>query len=93
MKSEGYIKSLFVTDDEPAKKIIKITLSYNHGKPVITSIKRISKPGQRIYLNSRSLPRILSGYGIAIVSTSKGLMTAHQAKSQKIGGEIIGEIY
>ncbi len=93
MKKEGYIKSLFVTDDPPATKIIKITLKYDHDAPVIRSIKRVSRPGQRIYLKSKSLPRVLSGLGIAIVTTSKGLMTAHHAKASNIGGEVIGEIY
>jgi len=94
LKNEGYLTSLFVSDDNSSpKKTLKITLKYNQGKPVISHLRRISKPGQRIYLNSRDLPHVLNGFGIAVVSTSKGLMTAHQARAMKIGGEVICEVY
>jgi small subunit ribosomal protein S8 len=93
IKNEGYIKSYFVTDDEPAKKTIKITLKYNNGEPVIKKIKRISKPGQRMYANYRSIPRVLGGLGIVILSTSAGLMTDRVARSKKLGGEMLCQIY
>ena len=92
LKNEGYLTSIFVSDNPP-KKTLKITLKYDQEKPVISHLRRISKPGQRIYLNSRDLPHVLNGFGIAVVSTSKGLMTAHQAKAMKIGGEVICEVY
>lgn len=93
LKDEGYIKSFFVDDEPPAQKKINIKLKYQNGQAVIRKIRRISKPGQRIYLNSSSLPRVLNGLGIAIISTSSGVMTAHKAKAKKIGGEVICEVY
>lgn len=73
---------------------LKLVLKYNRsGKPVMTSIKKVSKPGLRIYVNHHNLPYVLNDLGIAIISTSKGLMTNKQARKDKIGGEIICEIY
>jgi len=73
---------------------IKIVLKYdNAGKPVITSIKRISKPGLRVYVNKTNLPRVLNHYGIAIVSTPEGMMTNKEAKKKGLGGEVICEVY
>ena len=73
---------------------LKLTLKYNRsGKPAISNIKKISKPGRRVYTNHQHLPYVLNGFGIAVVSTSKGLMTNKQARKEKIGGEIICEIY
>jgi len=76
------------------KKIIEITLKYDEKKkPVISGLKRISKPGQKIYLSVKKFKRVRGGYGIAIISTSKGLMPDKEAKKQKLGGEIICEIW
>lgn len=72
---------------------LKIGIKYEHDHPKIKLIKRVSKPGRRIYMTKDKLPSVLSGYGIAIISTSKGVMTNLQAKKQGIGGEIICEIY
>lgn len=74
-------------------KQIRIFLKYDDGKPVITTLKRISKPGRRIYVKSNSIPRVLDGLGLAIISTSRGLMTDKEARKKKIGGELICEIY
>jgi len=93
LKEEGYVSSFFVSDDEPAKKIINIRIKYQGEEPVIKQLKRISKPGQRIYLPVGKLPRALGGLGIIIVSTSQGLMTAKNARSGNIGGEVLCEIY
>ncbi len=74
-------------------KEIEVKLKYEKGNSVINSIQRVSKPGQRIYYNSQELPRVLNGYGISVVSTSKGIMTNKNARKNKIGGEVLFEIY
>jgi small subunit ribosomal protein S8 len=76
-----------------AKKIIEITLKYQDKVPAISGLKRISKPGQRIYQKVKKIKRVKGGYGIAIISTSKGLMTDKEARKQKLGGEVICEIW
>ena len=91
---EGYIKSYqFVEDGNQG--VIKITLKYVNGKqqPVIAGLKRISKPGLRVYAKSEELPKVLGGLGIAIISTSKGLMTDREARKQMIGGEVLAYIW
>tara|TARA_Y100000746_G_scaffold214170_1_gene207278 strand:+ start:592 stop:990 length:399 start_codon:yes stop_codon:yes gene_type:complete len=87
---QGYILS-YKFEDYSAQGSIKIALKYTkeNNESVITNISRISKPGLRKYSNSTDLPRVLNGLGIAIISTSKGVMTAKQAKSQNVGGEVI----
>ncbi len=76
------------------KKVIEITLKYNEKVPVISGLKRISKPGKRIYKKAKELKPVKGGYGIAIISTSKGgLMTDKEARKQKLGGEVICEIW
>ena len=87
---QGYILS-YKFEDNSAQGSIKIALKYTkeNNESVITNISRISKPGLRKYSNSTDLPRVLNGLGIAIISTSKGVMTAKQAKSQNAGGEVI----
>jgi len=73
---------------------LKLYLKYHkNGKPQISSIKKISRPGLKIYVNKDEIPTVLNNFGIAIISTSKGLMTNKEAKKQKIGGEVLGEIY
>ncbi len=72
---------------------IKIQLLYKNGQPKISQLKRISKPGRRVYVSKDKLPRVLNNYGIAIISTSKGLMTNKQAKKEGVGGEVICEVY
>lgn len=74
-------------------KLINIALKYDNKVPVISGLKRISKPGQRIYLSFNEIKPVRGGYGIAIISTSKGLMTNKEARKQKLGGEIICEIW
>lgn len=72
---------------------LRILLKYKNDEPVISSIKRISKPGLRVYADKDNLPRVLNNLGIAIISTSAGLMTNREAKKRKIGGEVICEVY
>lgn len=92
LKDEGFIEDYMVGDESPAS-IIHITLKYygsrRERKPVITHLERISKPGRRIYRQKRDLPRVMSGIGIAIVTTPKGVMTAQQARRQGVGGEVL----
>ena len=92
LKSEGYITDFVVDGD--LKKNIVITLKYGeHGEKVISGIKRISKPGLRVYAQAAKMPRVLNGLGIAIVSTSQGMMTGKQAKANKVGGEVIAYVW
>jgi small subunit ribosomal protein S8 len=90
LKSEGFIAGYEVTGD--VKKELNVTLKYFEGKPVIETIKRVSRPGLRIYKKTSELPKVMGGLGIAIVSTSKGLMTDRAARKAGIGGEIIGYV-
>ena len=88
LKEEGYISDFSVTGE--AKPELTVELKYFEGKEVIEVIKRVSRPGLRIYKNCNELPKVLAGMGIAIVSTSKGLMTDRAARSAGIGGEVLG---
>ncbi|SVE62497.1 uncharacterized protein METZ01_LOCUS515351, partial [marine metagenome] len=87
LKNEGFIIDYKVQKNESNKSDLKIDLKYNFGSPVISTIERISKPGRRIFSSAASLPKINNGLGIAIVSTSKGVMTDIDARKQKLGGE------
>ena len=90
---EGYIKSYEVVEDGK-QGVIKIQLKYTQGKQkVIRGLKRVSKPGLRIYAGYEDMPKVMNGLGIAIVSTSKGLMTDKQARANKIGGEVLAFIW
>ena len=84
---EGYVASVNVTGD--TKKVLEIGLKYYEGKPVVEMIQRVSRPGLRIYKKCRDLPRIMNGLGIAVISTSKGLMTDRAARKDGLGGEVI----
>lgn len=87
LKSEGYVGEVSVDGD--VKKIIKINLKFNGKKSVIEGLKRISKPGLRRYVGSTEIPRVRGGLGIAIVSTSEGLLTDSQARKKNLGGELL----
>ena len=90
---EGYIKSFEIISDEN-QGIIRITLKYDEkGTRVIDGIKRISKPGLRVYANKEELPRVLNGLGIAIISTSKGVMTDRDARKANLGGEVVAYVW
>ena len=92
LKNEGYILDYSITG-EGIEKSIHITLRDENSKYVITGLKRISKPGLRVYANVDKLPRVINGLGIAIISTSKGLMTDKQARAQNIGGEVLAYVW
>ena len=87
LKDEGYIKDFSVTEDVKAE--MTVSLKYFDGKPVIESINRVSRPGLRIFKGNDELPKVLNGLGIAIVTTSKGVMTDREARAAGIGGEIL----
>lgn len=89
---EGYIKSYQIVDDG-AQGVIHITLKYNGKDKVITGLRRVSKPGLRVYVGADELPRVLRGLGIAIVSTSKGVMTDKAARAAHIGGEVLAFVW
>ena len=90
---EGYIKAFQIVEDG-TQGIIRITLKYNAGKErVITGLRRVSKPGLRVYVGADELPRVLRGLGIAIVSTSKGVMTDKAARAAHVGGEVLAFIW
>lgn len=90
---EGYIKSFNVTEDGK-QGMIKVALKYTEGKtPAISGLRRVSKPGLRIYSNVEEMPRVMKGLGVAIISTSKGVMTDRQARKENVGGEVLAFIW
>ena len=93
LKSEGYITNFYLENIENNKKVLKVDLKYYEGNPVIKEIKRISKPGRRVYSRASSIPKIHNGLGLAILSTSKGVMSDEEARKNKIGGEIICRVF
>ena len=93
LKKEGYIENYAVEGEGIEKKIV-VTLKYGpRGEKVITGIKRISKPGLRVYAKGDNLPKVLNGLGVAIISTSNGMMTDREARKQHIGGEVIAYVW
>ncbi len=87
LKDEGYIEDFVVSGD--AKPELQIQLKYYAGRPVIEKIERVSTPGLRVYKGSQDLPKVMNGLGVAIVSTSRGVMTDHRARAQGVGGEVL----
>ena len=93
LKEEGYINN-FVTKGEDVKYVIRIFLRYDaKGTSSITHLSRVSRPGRRVYVAASGIPRVLGGYGVNIVSTSRGLMSGKKARQENVGGEILAEIY
>ncbi len=89
LKEEGYIDGFNVIAGEGGKATLEIALKYYSGRPVIEKIQRVSRPGLRVYKGSNDIPKVMNGLGIAIVSTSKGLMTDRKARANGIGGEVL----
>ena len=87
LKDEGYIDGFRVTEE--SKPVLEIALRYHGGRPVIEKIERVSKPGLRIYRGKDDIPRVMNGLGIAIVSTSRGVMTDRTARASGVGGEVL----
>lgn len=91
--NEGYIKRFTVSEDDK-QGMLKVYLKYKDGKvPVITGLKRVSKPGLRMYSDVENMPKVMKGLGIAIVSTSKGIMTDRQARKENVGGEVLAYVW
>ena len=92
LKEEGYIAD-FKIEDNDVQGTIVLTLKYKNKERVITGLRRISKPGLRVYCKSGEIPKVLNGLGIAIISTSKGIMTDKEARKENIGGEVLAYIW
>ena len=91
LKEEGYIETYKVSDE--VKPLIEVTLKYSKGVPVIEKLKRVSRPGLRIYKDSDNVPTVNGGLGVAIVSTNKGVMTDRLARKEGVGGEVICTVF
>ena len=92
LKNEGFING-FNVDNNDNKQILIIDLKYNSGSPVISVIERISKPGRRVYSRATSIPKVMNGLGLAILSTPKGVMSDTEARKNNIGGEVICRVF
>jgi small subunit ribosomal protein S8 len=94
LKEQGYVESYQVLDGDPVKKQVRIFLRYTpDGEPLIRSIKRVSKPGRRVYKGAEEIRPVLNGLGVGIISTSQGLLTDAQARQRRVGGEVLCEVY
>jgi small subunit ribosomal protein S8 len=92
LQSEGYIRGYSETEFN-GKSEFKIELKYYEGQPVIREIERVSKPGRRVYSSVKTIPRVADGLGVSILSTPKGVMADHEARSQNVGGEVLCRIF
>lgn len=88
LKEEGYIKDFRVRRAGPQRQV-KVWLKYVEKKPVLSGLKRVSKPGRRIYVGKHEIPKVLNGVGVAVLSTSQGVLTDHQARQRGVGGEVL----
>ena len=88
LQKEGYIEG-YTVEEKDGFKFINVTLKYLNGQSVITGLQRVSKPGLRVYSKAKNMPRVFDGMGIAVISTSKGLMTEKAARANKLGGEVL----
>ena len=93
LKKEGYIIDFDINNGEKKIKFLSVDLKYYEGQPVIKEIKRVSKPGRRVYSKATSIPKVLNGLGLAILSTSKGVMSDTDAIKNNLGGEIICKVF
>ena len=93
LADEGYIRGYEDTQDDRGHPAIEISLKYYEGTPVIRELKRVSKPGRRVYMGVGDIPQVRQGLGISIVSTSKGVMTDATARSQNVGGEVLCTVF
>jgi small subunit ribosomal protein S8 len=93
LKKEGYIIDFYIDNGEKKIKFLSVDLKYYEGQPVIKEIKRVSKPGRRVYSKATSIPKVLNGLGLAILSTSKGVMSDTDAIKNNLGGEIICKVF
>ena len=93
LADEGYIRGYEETKDVNGHPAVEISLKYYEGTPVIRELKRVSKPGRRVYLGSDDIPQVRQGLGVSIVSTSKGVMSDANARSQNVGGEVLCTVF
>ena len=93
LKSEGYIRGYATVEHAGGRSEIEIELKYADGQPVIREIDRVSKPGRRVYVSARNLPRVNNGLGISVLSTPKGIMADHDAREANVGGEVLFTVF
>ena len=93
LKGEGYIKDFFIEKTENNKTTLRISLKYYDGTPVIREVKRVSKPGRRVYLGMKDIPVVRQGLGVSIVSTSMGVMSDANARAKNVGGEVLCTVF
>jgi small subunit ribosomal protein S8 len=93
LKSEGYIRGYTTVEHAGGRSELEIELKYFDGEPVIREIARVSKPGRRVYVSVKALPRVNNGLGVAILSTPKGVMADHDAREQNVGGEFLCTVF
>ena len=93
LKSEGYIRSYEIETNPEGTDLIKVALKYFDGQPVIKELKRVSTPGRRVYMGVDNIPKVRQGLGVAIVSTSKGIMSDTQARQSRVGGEVLCTVF
>ena len=93
LKREGYIRNYSSVDVRPGIKELQIELKYHEGEPVISEIKRVSRPGRRVYYGIRDLPRVYNGLGIAILSTPRGVLSDNEARTARVGGEVLCHVF
>jgi small subunit ribosomal protein S8 len=93
LKSEGYIRGYATVEHAGGRSEIEIELKYSDGEPVIREIDRVSKPGRRVYVSARNLPRVNNGLGISVLSTPKGIMADHDAREANVGGEVLFTVF
>tara|TARA_B100001248_G_scaffold220746_1_gene176703 strand:+ start:145998 stop:146387 length:390 start_codon:yes stop_codon:yes gene_type:complete len=93
LKSEGYIADFAKKKNEKGHEVLEVTLKYVEGTPAIEGIERHSRPGRRLYYGSRSIPRVLNNLGVAVLTTSKGVLTDKEARRQRVGGEMLCKVW
>lgn len=93
LKSEGYIRGYATLEHAGGRSEIEIELKYADGEPVIREIDRVSKPGRRVYVSAKNLPRVNNGLGISVLSTPKGIMADHDARDANVGGEVLFTVF
>jgi small subunit ribosomal protein S8 len=93
LKKEGFIRDYSVREEEKGKPLVQIELKYYEGEPVIKAISRVSSPGRRVYSSIKNLPKIRGGMGVAILSTSQGVMSDADARAANVGGEILCQVF
>jgi small subunit ribosomal protein S8 len=93
LQSEGYIRGYSTVDFENGRSEFEIELKYYDGQPVIRDIKRVSKPGRRVYASVKAIPRVANGLGVSILSTPKGVMSDAEARDQNVGGEVLCQVF